>query len=132
MNEVSNQVEAILPPLAALKWFGFNQNNSGGRFIVDDNVSEYVFVQAANADDATAIAERFCDNGNSCPCCGDRWSFFLFGEDAEGHAEPMIYGKPMTAYSSHWVKSFARLHHSDGRVEAFPPAALAIADEVAP
>ena len=108
-----------------LKWFAFHQNNSGGFFDVNENVSEYVFVQAPNVESANSIAERFLDNSGSCSCCGDRWSFWFFGDDEKGTDAPMIYGEPMESHSTPWVKDFARLHYFDGRVESYPPAVVA-------
>jgi hypothetical protein len=87
MNAIANvEPQGSVP---ALKWFAFHQNNSGGEFVVEENVSEYVFVQAATAAEAIAVAERFCDNSDSCPCCGDRWSFW-FIDDSDGADSPMI------------------------------------------
>ena len=63
-----------------LKWFLFQQNNSGGYFDVDNKVCHRVFIQATNASEAEDIAEGLgiyfngVDNGNDCGCCGDRWS----------------------------------------------------------
>ena len=58
-----------------LQLFQFSQNNSGGRFVVTDNVAHDVFVQAHSVDDANAKAKAlglfdlpFCD------CCGPRFS----------------------------------------------------------
>ena len=63
-----------------LKWFEFNQNNSGGSFIVNDKVCHRLFIEAKSFDDAVEKAEElgcYWDgviNGVDCPCCGDRWS----------------------------------------------------------
>lgn len=130
VTPVKGSVVPTLRPLTTLKWFEFSQNNSGGNFVVDENVSEFVFVQAASAEDAIEIAEQFCDNGDSCECCGDRWSFYLYGDGRSGYNEPMIYGQPLALFSSSFTKSFSRLHHYDGRVESYPPVSLAIADGV--
>jgi hypothetical protein len=98
-----------------LKWFQFSQNNSGGRFVEDDNVCEYVYIQARNASEAIAKAETFCDNSDSCDCCGDRWSFWV--NDSDGTDEPMLYGEPIREVKKDWYREKARLHHFDGRIE---------------
>ena len=60
-------------------FFTFHQNNSGGDFIVDGDVSYYVVVEAHNAEEANERAEKIgiyfdgCADGTDCPCCGDRW-----------------------------------------------------------
>jgi len=97
------------------KWFHFLQNNSGGYFARDENVCEEVFIQAANAAEAIKKAEGFCDNSDSCPCCGDRWSFWV--DDCDGTDEPLIYGEPLSAIKPSTLRSEARLHYADGRVE---------------
>lgn len=60
-------------------WYKYNQNNSGGSFVIDDHVSVTVMVQASNAKEAEAKAESIgiyfygCEDGRDCSCCGDRW-----------------------------------------------------------
>lgn len=98
-----------------LKWFCFDQNNSGGSFVIDDNVAHTVFVQARNADEAVQKAEKFCDNSDSCPCCGDRWSFWV--DDSDGHDEPQRYGEKLSEMKAGMFRSEIRLHHFDGSVE---------------
>lgn len=61
------------------KWFKYDQNNSGGKFIVNKNVCHRVFIEAENSQLADNIAERLgiyfdgVDSGIDCECCGDRW-----------------------------------------------------------
>lgn len=55
-----------------LKWFLFQQNNSGGYFVRDENQAEYVFVQAHSAEEAKSRIEDKLDY-NYCECCGARW-----------------------------------------------------------
>lgn len=65
--------------MAKLQWYMFDQNNSGGSFDYDKNVSEKVIIQAVDRHHATARAEEIgvyfdgCCSGQDCPCCGDRW-----------------------------------------------------------
>lgn len=102
-----------------LKWFTLWQNNSGGFFTIDENVAEYVIIQATSAEEAQAKAESFCSNAGSCPCCGDRWSFYF--QEEEGTLIPMIYGTPAEAYvpssrRSNRETRQAKLHFWDGRI----------------
>lgn len=58
------------------KFYEFKQNNSGGKFIVDEKVTNRVIIEAYNPDDANDIAESlgiYFDGDNDCPCCGNRW-----------------------------------------------------------
>lgn len=62
-----------------LHWYDFDQNNSGGVFEQNDDVSLHVFIQAESADAANQKAEDIgiyfdgCEKGWDCDCCGDRW-----------------------------------------------------------
>lgn len=62
-----------------LNWYEFDQNNSGGVFIMDDDVGIKVFIQAESDGVANQKAEDVgiyfdgCEQGIDCDCCGDRW-----------------------------------------------------------
>lgn len=62
-----------------LFWFEYRQNNSGGSFAVNNDVSNYVYIQAESTEAANAKAEEVgiyfdgCEKGWDCDCCGDRW-----------------------------------------------------------
>ncbi len=61
-------------------FYEFDQNNSGGSFIVDDNVCHRLFIEANSEEEAIAKAEDLgcywngVTDGIDCPCCGDRWT----------------------------------------------------------
>ena len=44
--------------VSKLKWFTFHQNNSGGKFVVDDDVDVNIIIQANYADEANELAQR--------------------------------------------------------------------------
>jgi hypothetical protein len=114
-------------------WFEFSQNNSGGHFIVDDDVAHSVFIEAASKAEATDRALMAgvyfdgCASGADCHCCGDRWSKLY---DDEPDPVPSRYGKPLnhTEYCkySKTNRSFfdggfqeeARLYFRDGTKRA--------------
>ena len=60
-------------------FYKFDQNNSGGHFVVNDNLCHYLIIEAANAEQAIEMAENLgcywngVEHGQDCPCCGDRW-----------------------------------------------------------
>lgn len=60
-------------------FYEFNQNNSGGDFIVNDEVCHRLIIEAENEEDAISKAEDLgcywdgVSKGIDCPCCGDRW-----------------------------------------------------------
>jgi hypothetical protein len=103
--------------LKKLKWFRFSQNNSGGSFVVNENVCEEVFIQATSAREAISKAEEFCDNSDSCSCCGDRWGLWV--DDSDGHDLPTVYGKTIYEEAPSMFREEARLHYYDGRVESY-------------
>jgi hypothetical protein len=79
------------------KFFHFRQNNSGGRFDIDDTVTCSVIIEAYSTKEANARAEDIgiyfngCDTGADCSCCGDRW---YEAYDHNGTDTPLIYGEP--------------------------------------
>jgi hypothetical protein len=108
-------VNDVEPSVQRLLWFTFSQNNSRGSFVEDENVCETVCIQAVSAADAVAKAETFMDNRDSCPCCGDRWSFWV--DDSDGCAVPSVYGGPIETTAPSRLRRKAKLHYIDGMVE---------------
>lgn len=106
-------------------FYCFNQNNSGGSFIVNDSVAHYVIIEANSADEANDRAESVgiyfngCDNDYDCPCCGDRW-YAVWRDD--GDETPVIYGTPVKEYEDMWAgkgEPYAHVYYADGRKETF-------------
>jgi len=103
------------PEIQKLKWYTFDQNNSGGKFVVDENVCEVVCIQAINAEEAIKKAETFCDNSDSCPCCGNRWYFGVNDED--GTDQPTHYCKVIATTPPSVFYKNAKLHYFDGNIK---------------
>lgn len=67
----------------------FEQNNSGGSFIVNDKICHRLFIEADCGGDALEIAESLgcywggVSKGMDCPCCGDRWNTYYNEIDIE-------------------------------------------------
>jgi hypothetical protein len=66
--------------LTNLNWYRFDQNNPGGSFEVDENVSHIVYIQASSAKSANNRADDIygmyfdgVESGRDCSCCGSRW-----------------------------------------------------------
>lgn len=106
-------------------FFTFNQNNSGGRFILDTTVAEYVVIEATNHKQANAIALSIglyfdgVDDDVDCPCCGDRW--FRCG-DGSAKMEPTIYDTPVQWVPKCFTKQgevFCRIFYANGIVEEY-------------
>ena len=77
-----------------MKFFEFCQNNTGGSFDVDENLTHRVLIEAEDYDEAIRFAEGLgmywngVENGMDCPCCGDRWY-----KPSDGKEFPFKYGR---------------------------------------
>jgi hypothetical protein len=100
-----------------MPFFTFGQNNSGGSFVTNDSVAEYVIVEADNADAANSIANDIgiyfngVKDGIDCDCCGDRWYRV---DDRDADQEPNIYGKHPAEQKYHCF-----VYYSTGFVDEF-------------
>lgn len=60
-------------------FYQFRQNNSGGSYDIDDDISSNVVVEGVDSDDCYQRAQKigiYFDGvlkGQDCDCCGDRW-----------------------------------------------------------
>lgn len=116
-------------------FFDFNQNNSGGFFIVNDKVCNRIFIEADNAKEAISKAEELgcywhgVAAGLDCPCCGDRW--YKPFDDDKGISFPYTYSKryvfndiedyaQFLADNFGWTIPEARIYYKNGEaVEIF-------------
>jgi hypothetical protein len=101
----------------------FNQNNSGGAFVITDDLAMYVIVEGANIDQIVERAQALgiyfdgCETGEDCPCCGDRWDMPWRDELSE---QPEVYGELVV--NSHVLTdsllvnedAFGVIHYLDG------------------
>lgn len=98
-------------------FYTYRQNNSGGFFIIDDEVNVYVIIEAASAAEADSIAQDKgiyfdgCESGMDCSCCGDRWIPATWEDDPT--ETPQIYGGPPSDFRDYVI------YYLDGRVERF-------------
>lgn len=62
-----------------MAFYKYDQNNSGGSFDVDENITHRVVIEAVSESEADIIAKNIgiyfngVDDGLDCDCCGDRW-----------------------------------------------------------
>lgn len=109
---------ADVTPVTGLRWWTFNQNNSGGYFITNEDVAEYVCIEAESAKEAMSRAEALFENYSEyCECCGTRWS--TYQQEDEGTESPEVWGESIYSVSPSYFRSECRLHHWDGSVEAY-------------
>lgn len=94
-----------------MKFYLFNQNNSGGSFVVDDNLTHRVLIEADTVDEAIERAENLgmywhgVEDGYDCPCCGDRW----YTPDDEGMKFPFEY----SAFEKEEAEKIAKKYHAE-------------------
>ena len=108
-----------------MMFYTYRQNNSGGGFVVNDDVTLVVIFQADNSADANYRAQGVgiyfdgVDKGIDCGCCGDRWAE-AWSDD--GDPEPMIYGEPIATWNS-WFNQpgqpYAHVYYKDGSKKSF-------------
>ena len=104
-----------------MKFYTFDQNNSGGYFIEDYElgIGEYIIIEAETAEKANEqldiignrMGESFWDY---CSCCGTRWGGV---SDSDGKDTPMIYSKSVYEEKTSWCEKVACIHYADGRIE---------------
>lgn len=102
-------------------FYTFRQNNSYGKFEVNDSVKHYVIIEADSAKEANKIASKNTDiyfdgvyKNIDCECCGDRWRR---QDESDGTETPMIYGVDVFKYEDD-LRSFKPeyiVYYKDGR-----------------
>ena len=106
-------------------FYTFNQNNSGGAFVINDRVCHFVIIEADTAEQANDKAEDIGIYFNGvraeidCSCCGDRW-YSQWHEDA-GEETPTIFGGQPSEYSSFAKVNevYCRVYYKDGIVKEY-------------
>ena len=97
-------------------FFTVCQNNSGGYFIRNEYVDEFVIVEASTPKEAVyKLNEIVEDYSEYCKCCGERWYYDVdyFNSVSE---QPTIYNKPLKEYEGHWNTGVI-IYYLDGRKE---------------
>ena len=105
-----------------LQWYHIRQNNSGGYWETNDDVSSDVFVQAYSPKEAEAIISPILERySNFCSCCGERWYIWL--DEDDGYDEPSRWGESI--YKEYWgmfhSEEEATLYWHNGLVDKFYP-----------
>lgn len=103
-----------------MPFFMFSQNNSVGELIRDDDVCEFVIIEAPTATDDNDKAESvglYFDGLGDCQCCGNRWYKV---DDSDSNEEPMIYAEPLDRAGRTLFRRFAILYRADGTKTLVP------------
>lgn len=106
-----------------MKFYTYRQTNSGGEFIVNEKLSQFVIIEANSHVEANAKAEEVgiyfngCITGEDCSCCGDRWE--ELDEYDIGTETPEIHGKKPSEYISYSPFNYEyRIHFVNGNIES--------------
>lgn len=94
----------------------FTQNNSGGYFISNEEVDQFVIIEGKCFDDIINKARTIFNNYREyCECCGERWDDdYKYFDDL--NTEPLVYGKSVYKYNSLWGGK-AIIYRLDGTKE---------------
>ncbi len=105
-----------------LKFFHFDQNNSGGYYVIDEKhgIGAEMIIQATSAKEAWSKLNEIGESNTSfhqfCQCCGERWSSYL--DDKDGTDEPTIWGKPLSDPKTKPIfANEAFIHFADGHFD---------------
>ena len=89
-------------------YYTFSQNNSGGFFIVNKDVGEYLIIEASTEEEAIIKMREITKNHSKfCKCCGERWSTRCHAEE-----HPSTNDEDVHSYNGSTV-----IYHLDGRIE---------------
>lgn len=95
----------------------FSQNNSGGYFIQNEDVDEYVIIEGNSLNEIQNRANKIFENYRKhCQCCGERWSSDITCDDLDD--EPMIYESSVYDFNEPFSESAkAIIYYSNGHKE---------------
>lgn len=95
------------------KFYTVRQNNSEGYYIKNDDVAEYVIVEAIDLPHALSRLNVILKNYRSyCPCCGERWNDYYLKEE-DGYKEPRVWGETLGEFKSWQKDAQAIVHYLD-------------------
>ena len=106
-----------------MKFYTFDQNNSGGYYIQNDTfgICEVVIIEANNASTAweklKSLEDEVPNLFNYCGCCGERWS--NWNDDNDGTETPCIYDTPLEEVKQSVFTKRAFVHYLDGSFKEF-------------
>ena len=107
-------------------FYQFKQNNSGGNFVENEKVAQFVIIEANDHNHANEIAESIgiyfdgCEKELDCECCGDRWYEV---EDYDGSETPLLFGERVEDFDNWFFVNvgdvYCYLYKLNGEVIAY-------------
>ena len=123
-KQIAEEEAKVVSKEGVLKFFRFQQNNSGGFFNVTDKLCRNLYIEAHSYNEAREKATDMgvyfngCDIGIDCSCCGDRWDDYA---DEINLTELNKFEK-ISDYAQYmagefgWTTPDARIFYYDGTV----------------
>lgn len=119
--------------MTALKFWHFDQNNSGGIFDYDPGagISHHLLIEAATEQEAKDYFRDIVSSYTAsydCNCCGDRWSAYTY--ESFTTAQEWLDKHVSSGWAHKWMTSKrtgnpisyeAFAHYADGRIEGLWP-----------
>lgn len=97
------------------KFLTMHQNNSGGYFIINDDVKHHVIIEGYDLWQIESIANNvLADYREYCSCCGVRWNRYFDDEDLT--EEPLVYDRSVYDYGSNREEEVI-IYYLDGTKE---------------
>lgn len=101
-------------------FYEIRQNNSGGVFVIDENLCNFIYIEAESENQAFEIAERlgcYWEDEGDCECCGPRWPKYTTEYTACAVEQQAQYVADEYKFLSR--KPVARIFYADGTVKTF-------------
>jgi hypothetical protein len=100
-----------------MAFFMWSQNNSGGHFVVNENLTWRVVIEADTYEQAEqkafdlGVYYNGCDDDRDCSCCGDRWY-----RGKEWDAKDQTLEEYLQDYADEygWESPSVIIHYADG------------------
>lgn len=100
-----------------MAFFMWNQNNSGGHFVVDDDLTWQAVIESDDYQQAEIYALGIgvyydgVDSGHDCSCCGDRW---YEGKELDTGGQTLVEHLQEYADNYGWKDPSVIIHYADG------------------
>jgi len=100
-----------------MAFFMWRQNNSGGHFVVDDDLTWRVVIESDDYEQAEIYALGIgvyydgVDEGRDCRCCGDRW---YEGQELDCEDQTLVEHLQEYADDYGWENPSVIIHYADG------------------
>ena len=99
-------------------FYTYGQNNSGGYFMQDDNVDQYICVEANSPSEADAIVTEIVEDYHErCECCGPRW--YIDASERDGQEVPSLYRQPITEREAGYGQDTVIIYYANGVREKY-------------